>query len=70
MNPNNVKVVLDKDNFALYFSRALIPFHRENVENKCYYKHIGIYAYTYEGLEKYLSLEKSSLEKIEEILSS
>jgi 3-deoxy-manno-octulosonate cytidylyltransferase (CMP-KDO synthetase) len=67
MNPNNVKVVLDKDNFALYFSRALIPFHRENVENKCYYKHIGIYGFHRDVLMNFRSLEEGLLEKVEKL---
>ena len=43
-NPNNVKVVLDKNNDALYFSRSLIPFPRNAGKSKIF-KHIGIYAY-------------------------
>ena len=43
-NPNVVKVAVDKDGFALYFSRSPIPYDRTH--NAVYYKHIGLYAYT------------------------
>jgi 3-deoxy-manno-octulosonate cytidylyltransferase (CMP-KDO synthetase) len=43
INPNNVKVVVDQNNFALYFSRSIIPYPRE--ENGVFaMQHIGIYA--------------------------
>ncbi len=48
-NPNVVKVVIDKNNNALYFSRSLIPYPRE--ENKLYLGHIGLYAYRFEYLK-------------------
>ena len=44
-NPNNVKVVVNKFNEALYFSRSVIPFPRDTNTKVPYYKHIGIYAY-------------------------
>jgi 3-deoxy-manno-octulosonate cytidylyltransferase (CMP-KDO synthetase) len=45
-NPNNVKVVLDNNNNALYFSRAPIPFFRDDAINlDLCFKHIGIYGY-------------------------
>ncbi|UCD15163.1 MAG: 3-deoxy-manno-octulosonate cytidylyltransferase, partial [Candidatus Omnitrophota bacterium] len=52
-NPNVVKVVCDKDDFALYFSRFPIPYYRESDISKVYYKHIGIYAYTKDFLYTY-----------------
>jgi len=49
LNPNNVKVVLDKDNYALYFSRSPIPYLRDtdfnNIDSPNIYKHIGVYGY-------------------------
>ena len=44
VNPNNVKVVTDKDGYALYFSRSLLPYPRHHLGIPVY-KHIGIYAY-------------------------
>jgi 3-deoxy-manno-octulosonate cytidylyltransferase (CMP-KDO synthetase) len=43
-NPNNVKVVTDQNDFALYFSRSVIPYQRTNVGVR-YMQHIGIYAF-------------------------
>ena len=45
INPNHVKVVVDKNNNALFFSRSVIPFHRDKNITPVYYKHIGIYAF-------------------------
>lgn len=64
-NPNNVKVVFDINNKALYFSRSMIPFQRENILEQKFYKHIGIYAYSFETLSKITSLNPSTLEKTE-----
>lgn len=66
-DPNVVKAVLDKNNFALYFSRATIPYHAQNSEVKfpVYYKHIGLYAYTKDFLFTYKNLPVSDLEKAE-----
>lgn len=65
-NPNKVKVVFTPDRKALYFSRSLIPFSREN-EPVTYYKHLGIYAYRYDVLKKLIQLDLSCLEKIEKL---
>ncbi len=65
-NPNIVKVVVDKNNFALYFSRAPIPYRAGNAQNKAvYYKHIGLYAYTKDFLFTYKNIAPSSLENTE-----
>ncbi|MDD5654438.1 MAG: 3-deoxy-manno-octulosonate cytidylyltransferase [Candidatus Omnitrophica bacterium] len=66
-DPHVVKVVVDKDSFALYFSRSLIPFHAENskVDAITYYKHIGLYGYTKDFLFTYKNLPVSGLESIE-----
>jgi 3-deoxy-manno-octulosonate cytidylyltransferase (CMP-KDO synthetase) len=68
-DPNVVKVVVDKDNFALYFSRAPIPFLATNSEVKspAYYKHIGLYGYTKDFLFTYKNLKISDLEKTEKL---
>lgn len=69
-NPNNVKVVVDQHNFALYFSRSVIPYPREKNVGVRYMKHIGIYAFRKEALLNFyqwpmLSLEAS--EKLEQL---
>ena len=68
-NPHVVKVVVDKNNFALYFSRAAIPFHAPNSEVKApvYYKHIGLYGYTKDFLFTYRNLPASKLEAVEKL---
>lgn len=62
---NCVKVVFDKEFNALYFSRLPIPFNRNSTA--VYYKHIGIYAYRYDFLKKYVKLEQTALEKVESL---
>ncbi|MBR4904564.1 MAG: 3-deoxy-manno-octulosonate cytidylyltransferase [Selenomonadaceae bacterium] len=65
-NPNNVKVVLDKYNDALYFSRSLIPYPRNAGKSKVF-KHIGIYAYRRNFLLDYAKMEPTPLEKSESL---
>ena len=65
-NPNNVKVVLDRYNDALYFSRSLIPYPR-NAGNASVFKHIGIYAYRRQFLIDYAKMESTPLEKAESL---
>jgi 3-deoxy-manno-octulosonate cytidylyltransferase (CMP-KDO synthetase) len=57
--------VLDKNGFALYFSKAVIPFVRKKTENPPIYRHIGIYGYSFTTLERYIHLEPTELEEIE-----
>lgn len=69
-NPNNVKVVFDKNNYALYFSRASIPFERgfsesQGVQDSEFFRHIGIYAYRVGFLKQYAKLAVSPIEKYE-----
>ncbi|MDD4954287.1 MAG: 3-deoxy-manno-octulosonate cytidylyltransferase [Candidatus Omnitrophica bacterium] len=68
-DPHVVKVVTDKNNFALYFSRSAIPHLAVNSEVKdpVYYKHIGLYAYTKDFLFTYKNLPVSRLEKTERL---
>ena len=64
-DPNKVKVVVDENNFALYFSRALIPFPRDQKENIEAYEHLGLYVYRRDFLLQYSQWPQSHLEKIE-----
>ncbi|MBQ7607770.1 MAG: 3-deoxy-manno-octulosonate cytidylyltransferase [Desulfovibrionaceae bacterium] len=66
-DPNLVKVVLDSENNALYFSRAPIPYPRDAQSPCTYLGHIGVYAYTKEALERFGSLPPSPLEAIEKL---
>jgi len=68
-DPNVVKVVVDKNGFALYFSRAAIPCLAPNAEvpQVSYYKHIGLYGYTKDFLFTYKNLPVSVLEKTEKL---
>jgi len=65
-DPNSVKVVMDKDDFALYFSRSPIPFNRDG-KSVDYYKHIGIYGFRKDWLMKFSEMEPSSLEMTESL---
>lgn len=64
MNPNNVKVVTDKNGYALYFSRSLLPYPRYR-KGVPVYKHIGIYAYKREFLLHYAKMAPTPLEETE-----
>lgn len=66
-SPNNVKVITDKDGFALYFSRSVIPFSRETCVHAEYFKHIGVYAFRKEALLNFARLEMQPLEIAEKI---
>lgn len=68
-DPNVVKVVIDKSNFALYFSRSPIPFHAKESQIKLpiYFKHIGLYGYTKDFLFIYKNLPVSYLERVERL---
>ncbi|NRT10625.1 3-deoxy-manno-octulosonate cytidylyltransferase [Flavobacterium sp. 14A] len=66
-NPNNVKVVTDQNNFALYFSRSVIPFPREKNVGVRYMQHIGIYAFRKQALLDFYSLPMKSLEASEKL---
>ncbi len=79
VNPNNVKVVLDNLNFALYFSRAPIPWVRDSFSVKTlsqpmgnlpdfpFYLHIGLYAYRVSTLQQFSKLPPSMLEQAESL---
>jgi 3-deoxy-manno-octulosonate cytidylyltransferase (CMP-KDO synthetase) len=72
-NPNAVKVVIDKNDYALYFSRAPIPWDRAQFGHESqaikpampYLRHIGLYAYTVYFLQQYCLWQPSPLESVE-----
>lgn len=66
-NPNAVKVVTALEGKALYFSRAPIPYDRDNAGVAGYRKHLGIYAYRKEALEKFAELGPGWLESVEKL---
>ncbi|MFG0300489.1 MAG: 3-deoxy-manno-octulosonate cytidylyltransferase [Phycisphaerales bacterium JB047] len=70
-NPNIVKVavgLIEPERGVaqgLYFSRAKIPYNRDQAESARYFRHVGIYAYTVSALNEYMTLEESPLERVE-----
>lgn len=65
-NPNVVKVVFNRNNEAMYFSRSTIPYARE-AQIQCAYRHIGIYGYRAKFLRRYHLLEDSLIEQTEKL---
>ncbi len=66
-NPNTVKVVLDRNGFALYFSRSPIPYMREHTVITPIYAHVGMYGFSRIFLDRFAAMEKSPLEKAESL---
>lgn len=66
-NPVDCKVVMDRQGYALYFSRAPIPWVRDVGDELCAYKHLGVYAYTRRFLELFRQLPSGSLEQMEKL---
>ncbi|MBW1636500.1 MAG: 3-deoxy-manno-octulosonate cytidylyltransferase [Deltaproteobacteria bacterium] len=68
-DPNHVKTVFDRDNYALYFSRSPIPFQRNPDEQTkpTYYKHLGFYAYRKGFLLSYVALPEGEWERFEKL---
>jgi len=71
-NPNLVKVVIDENDYALYFSRAAIPFLRDvarsaQPELAGFHQHIGVYAFRRQALARFCQISPSSLERIEKL---
>ena len=66
-NPNVVKVVTNLRGEALYFSRAPVPYRRNPASGISFYKHLGLYAYSREALERYRELPPSPLEQTERL---
>lgn len=69
VNPNTVKVVFDKNMYALYFSRFPIPFIRDtdNKNKVNYYKHIGVYGYTRKFICEFAKTKQTKLEIAESL---
>lgn len=65
-NPNAVKIVTDKNDFAIYFSRSVIPYPR-NLNMNNYYKHVGIYGYKRDFVMEYAKMESTPLELSESL---
>jgi 3-deoxy-manno-octulosonate cytidylyltransferase (CMP-KDO synthetase) len=66
-HPNAVKTVMDHQNFAIYFSRATIPYFGDSSAEGEYYKHHGIYAYRNDFLQVFSKLPQGKLEKAERL---
>ncbi|CAM1363951.1 3-deoxy-manno-octulosonate cytidylyltransferase [Tenacibaculum litoreum] len=66
-NPNNVKVITDANDFAIYFSRSVIPYHRDKEVTVNYYKHKGVYAFRKEALIDFYHTPMTPIEAAEKI---
>lgn len=66
-NPNNVKVITDVNNLAIYFSRSVIPYHRDKNVDVKYYKHKGVYAFRKQALIDFYHTPMTPLEAAEKI---
>jgi 3-deoxy-manno-octulosonate cytidylyltransferase (CMP-KDO synthetase) len=66
-NPNMVKLVIDKANFSLLFSRSVIPFQRNKEISPAYWRHIGVYAYRKKALMQFVQWPMGVLENIEKL---
>ncbi len=64
-DPNLVKVVIDQNSFAIYFSRSKIPYNRDNIPHT-YFGHIGIYGFDKKSLDEFVTM-KGHLEHIEKL---
>lgn len=66
-NPNTVKVIVDQNNFALYFSRSPIPYPRDKDAGARYFKHKGVYAFRKQALLDFYNLPMQFIEATEKI---
>ncbi len=66
-DPNNVKVVRREDGRALYFSRAGIPYHRDDHSEKRYWQHLGVYAFRAAALQEITNWPPGQLERCERL---
>ena len=66
-NPNAVKVILDRNSDAIYFSRSVIPFSRDKDAAVQYYRHQGIYGYSRQFLLQFVKWKPTMLEKAEQL---
>ena len=67
LNPNHVKVVTDRQGFAIYFSRYPLPFFRDAESRQVHYKHLGFYGFRMEFLLKFTRLSQGVLEAAEKL---
>ncbi|WP_419769833.1 MAG: 3-deoxy-manno-octulosonate cytidylyltransferase [Candidatus Marinarcus sp.] len=66
-DPNHVKVLLDGNDNAIYFSRSKIPYYRDHYEKATYCGHLGIYGFTKKSLNAFCSLKMAPIEHIEKL---
>jgi 3-deoxy-manno-octulosonate cytidylyltransferase (CMP-KDO synthetase) len=66
-NPNHVKVVTDRDGFAIYFSRCPIPYCRDGIPDGVHFKHLGFYCFRMDFLIRFTSLVPGALESLEKL---
>ena len=66
-DPNFVKVIVDQNDFALYFSRSPIPYRRDTNITTTYYEHIGVYAFRKQALLDFYTTPATPLEQVEKI---
>lgn len=66
-DPNHVKVLLNAQNNAVYFSRSKIPYHRDHYEDSSYNGHLGIYGFTKKSLNEFCKLQPSRIENVEKL---
>jgi len=66
-DPKDVKVVFDNNFNALYFSRATVPYDRDQTGKVSYFKHLGFYAYSYSFLQEFRSMKEGTLEHTEKL---
>lgn len=66
-DPNYVKVIKDRNNYALYFSRSVIPYPREKDFQAQYYEHVGVYAFRKQALLSFAELPMLQNEKAEKV---
>lgn len=66
-DPKDIKTVFDRNGFALYFSRAQIPYPRDGQKDVAYYKHLGFYAYRKHFLDQFADLAQGEYENVEKL---
>ncbi len=66
-DPNYVKVIIDQNNYALYFSRSAIPYPRDKNAGARYFEHIGVYAFRKQAILDFYNLPMLSMEATEKI---
>jgi 3-deoxy-manno-octulosonate cytidylyltransferase (CMP-KDO synthetase) len=66
-DPNHVKVVVNNQNYASYFSRAKIPYNRDHYHDMTYYGHLGIYGFKKSSLNQFCELPEAGIESIEKL---